>query len=290
MRMRILGLALLALALLVPATAQAKPRDVEVQLLGINDFHGNLEPPTGSSGRITPAPGATPGRCRRGRVPGDPHPPAAGDEPELAGGLGRRPDRRQPAALGRVPRRADDRGDERDRARSQRGRQPRVRRGRGGAAADAVRRLSSDRHGRHLQGRGRALRRCQLPVPRRQRRPSRHGRAAVPALRDPQVRQHQGRLHRHDAGGHAGHRVAVRHPEPRVPRRGRDRQPLRARSCATSTACGRSSSFSTRAALRLRSPASTPATSPDRSSTSSTAPTTPSTCSSPATPTSRTTA
>jgi 5'-nucleotidase len=58
--MRILGLALLALALLIPATAQAKPRDVEVQLLGINDFHGNLEPPTGSSGRITPEPGANP--------------------------------------------------------------------------------------------------------------------------------------------------------------------------------------------------------------------------------------
>ncbi len=60
MRMRILGLALLALALLVPATAQAKPRDVEVQLLAINDFHGNLEPPTGSSGRITSEPGASP--------------------------------------------------------------------------------------------------------------------------------------------------------------------------------------------------------------------------------------
>jgi 5'-nucleotidase len=60
MRMRILGLALLALALLVPAAAQAKPRDVEVQLLGINDFHGNLEPPTGSTGRITPAPGVNP--------------------------------------------------------------------------------------------------------------------------------------------------------------------------------------------------------------------------------------
>jgi len=52
MRIRIVGLALLALALLIPATAQAEPRDVEVQLLGINDFHGNLEPPTGSSGRI----------------------------------------------------------------------------------------------------------------------------------------------------------------------------------------------------------------------------------------------
>jgi len=55
---RILGLALTALAILVPAAA-AKPQDVDVQLLGINDFHGNLEPPTGSSGVILPAPGGT---------------------------------------------------------------------------------------------------------------------------------------------------------------------------------------------------------------------------------------
>ena len=48
---RILGLALAALAITVPAAQAAK--DVPVQLLGINDFHGNLEPPTGSSGRIT---------------------------------------------------------------------------------------------------------------------------------------------------------------------------------------------------------------------------------------------
>jgi 5'-nucleotidase len=58
-RVRILGLALVALALVVPGVAQAKPKDVDVQLLAINDFHGNLEPPTGSSGRITPAPGET---------------------------------------------------------------------------------------------------------------------------------------------------------------------------------------------------------------------------------------
>jgi 5'-nucleotidase len=50
---RILGLALAALAIAVPA-AQAAPKDkdVSVQLLAINDFHGNLEPPTGSGGRI----------------------------------------------------------------------------------------------------------------------------------------------------------------------------------------------------------------------------------------------
>jgi 5'-nucleotidase len=50
---RILGLALAVLAIAAPA-AQAAPKDkdVSVQLLGINDFHGNLEPPTGSGGRI----------------------------------------------------------------------------------------------------------------------------------------------------------------------------------------------------------------------------------------------
>jgi 5'-nucleotidase len=51
----ILGLAAL-LALSGPSAAQAKA-DVSVQLLAFNDFHGNLEPPTGSSGRILPAPG-----------------------------------------------------------------------------------------------------------------------------------------------------------------------------------------------------------------------------------------
>jgi 5'-nucleotidase len=34
-------------------------KPVDVQLLGINDFHGQLELPTGSSGVITPLPGAT---------------------------------------------------------------------------------------------------------------------------------------------------------------------------------------------------------------------------------------
>jgi 5'-nucleotidase len=36
------------------ATPKPKPKPpVSVQLLAINDFHGNLEPPTGSSGRVT---------------------------------------------------------------------------------------------------------------------------------------------------------------------------------------------------------------------------------------------
>ncbi|WP_089157565.1 bifunctional metallophosphatase/5'-nucleotidase [Micromonospora sp. NBS 11-29] len=43
-----------------PDQAEARPKPIDVQLLAINDFHGNLEPPTGSSGTIDgqPAGGA----------------------------------------------------------------------------------------------------------------------------------------------------------------------------------------------------------------------------------------
>src|SRR5918997_2235443 len=52
---RSLLLALLALLLLpAAAAAAAKPKDVEVQLLGLNDFHGHLEPTT--PGTIAPDP------------------------------------------------------------------------------------------------------------------------------------------------------------------------------------------------------------------------------------------
>lgn len=43
---------LAAFVLLVPATIAKPSGTVDVQLLGINDFHGNLHPPTGSSGRV----------------------------------------------------------------------------------------------------------------------------------------------------------------------------------------------------------------------------------------------
>ena len=62
---RILGLALAALAARhrgsggTGGQATKKSKDVSVQLLGINDFHGNLEPPTGSGGLITEVPGTT---------------------------------------------------------------------------------------------------------------------------------------------------------------------------------------------------------------------------------------
>jgi len=48
------------LAVAAPSTFAAGPRkdnDTHVQLLAINDFHGNLEPPSGSSGRIAVGPG-----------------------------------------------------------------------------------------------------------------------------------------------------------------------------------------------------------------------------------------
>jgi 5'-nucleotidase len=55
---RIAATALVALALVLPAAVSAAkpattpPGSVDVQLLAINDFHGNLLPPSGSGGRI----------------------------------------------------------------------------------------------------------------------------------------------------------------------------------------------------------------------------------------------
>lgn len=56
-------LAGLAVAAAAPAAARpdsapelAGPQPVEVQLLALNDFHGNLEPPSGSSGRVQTGP------------------------------------------------------------------------------------------------------------------------------------------------------------------------------------------------------------------------------------------
>jgi 5'-nucleotidase len=48
----IVMLVLTMLTVGVMAVAAAPKRTVEVQILAVNDFHGNLEPPSGSSGRI----------------------------------------------------------------------------------------------------------------------------------------------------------------------------------------------------------------------------------------------
>jgi 5'-nucleotidase len=55
--MVLLGLVLALLTLPAAVSAQGDPRPgkpltTEIQILGLNDFHGNLEPPTGSGGRI----------------------------------------------------------------------------------------------------------------------------------------------------------------------------------------------------------------------------------------------
>ncbi|MFG1722151.1 bifunctional metallophosphatase/5'-nucleotidase [Micromonospora chalcea] len=64
-RRAVVGLAALAATAftavaVTPDQAEARPKPVDVQLLAINDFHGNLEPPSGSSGTIDgqPAGGA----------------------------------------------------------------------------------------------------------------------------------------------------------------------------------------------------------------------------------------
>jgi 2',3'-cyclic-nucleotide 2'-phosphodiesterase (5'-nucleotidase family) len=62
-RVSVLGVRLAGLLMtLAPASFAAGPRkdkDTQVQLLAINDFHGNLQPPSGSSGRISTGPMAT---------------------------------------------------------------------------------------------------------------------------------------------------------------------------------------------------------------------------------------
>lgn len=53
------GFALAVSPATATATAKAKARTVPVRLLSLNDFHGHIEPPTGSSGRMVDETGAT---------------------------------------------------------------------------------------------------------------------------------------------------------------------------------------------------------------------------------------
>ena len=63
-----------------------------------------------------------------------------------------------------------------------------------------------------------------LPVPRRQRDLQRHRRDDLPAVRHPRVPRRRCGHRRHDARGHAQHRHGGGHREPHLPRRGRLRQ------------------------------------------------------------------
>ena len=51
--------------LAVPTVAQAAPKDVTVQLLAMNDFHGRITPQSGADGSLATAPG-TDGRYGTG--------------------------------------------------------------------------------------------------------------------------------------------------------------------------------------------------------------------------------
>ena len=119
----------------------------------------------------------------------------------------RRPHRREPARLGALPRRADDRGDELDRPRRHGRRQPRVRRGHRRAAAHAVNqpaaaaiRSTAARTATPFPG--------ALPVPRRERLLQGHEPDDLPAVRDPKVGNAKIALHRPHARGHADDRHA----------------------------------------------------------------------------------
>ena len=154
----------------IRSSGRPKAKETLVQLLAINDFHGNLQPPSGSSGRIAVGPGGETVNAGGVRVPRHLDQVAAHDQSEHHHGGRRRPHRGEPAHLGALPRRADDRVDERARPRRHRRRQPRVRRGHRRAPSHAVREPARRQRlppGRRLPGRD-ALRRLALPVPRRQ--------------------------------------------------------------------------------------------------------------------------
>ena len=93
-----------------PSSAKhpATPKTVDVRLISINDFHGNLEPPTGSSGRVTLSDGTTVDAGGAAYLATHVKQLRARRD-ELRGRGRRRPDRRVAAGLGAVPRRADDR-------------------------------------------------------------------------------------------------------------------------------------------------------------------------------------
>ena len=148
----------------------AKDNDTRVQILAINDFHGHVEPNTPGTIQIGQSRNAA-GAIVNEVVPAGgaeylaTHVKGSDHELEHDHRRLRRPDRREPAAVGAVPRRAGDRGAQRRRAGRQRRRQPRVRRGPRRDLPDDERRLPS---GRRLPGRD-AVPRVGLRLPRCER-------------------------------------------------------------------------------------------------------------------------
>ena len=232
--LRLIGLAV-AVALLAAAPAAAagpgkhwekwkpKPRTVEAQLLGLNDFHGHLESttpgtisPTGGTTDRVPAGGAeylathirSLERQNRNSLvvsAGD----LIGASPLLSALFHDEPTIEAMNEIGLDLNAVGNHEFDEGAAELQ---------------AHAARRLPSHRR---LPGRDRLPRR-ELQVPRRERGGRAHGPADLRPVQDQALPGRQGRLHRHDARGDARHRLAVRRRGARLPRRGRDREPLRA--------------------------------------------------------------
>ena len=259
---------LLLIAVVAPAAIAKDPKTTDIQILALNDFHGQLEvvdPVVSSAGRIGSLQGSRPNQtCIPGGTPNCI--PAGGVEylathvrdlrAENPNGdrlrVGRRPHRRDAAAVGPLPRRADHRGAQPDGPRLQRA----------SATTSSTRastsccacRTAGLPPGRRLppataDGFGR-----RLPVPRRQRdvRATADRRDDLPALRDQEVRgRRRGRVHRHDPRGHAPHRLAGRHRRPSTSST-RRRRSTRSSPSSRTRASRRSSSCSTRAAASRR--------------------------------------
>ena len=262
-RARVLGLALLACTALAAGSAAFAARDsgarstpkpnVAVQILAINDFHGNLEPPTGSSGRITMSTGVIDGvggaaylathlALLRGANPANTFVVSAGDvigaSPLLSAGFHDEPSIEAFNQLGvdlnAVGNHEFDEGPD-ELLRMQNG---------GCHPVDGC------QAGHTFEG-------ADFPFLSANVIRKSTGKTLFAPLRDQELRGRPGRLHRPGHPGHAEHRDRLGRRRRPVPGRGRHCQPLR-QEAQEAAASRRSSSSCTRAWCTTASP--TPAT------------------------------
>ncbi len=169
-----------------------------------------------------PRPVADGGRRRGAPRHGARRPAQGGTEAPLAHRRRRRPHRRLPVPLRALPRRAVGRVAQRDEARREQRRQPRVRRGHRRAPPDAEGRVPP---GRRLLLPEAPVPRRRLPVARGQRRQEVQRPHPPAGHLGREGRRHEGRLHRDDPRGHPDPRRPGRGRERRLQGRGRDGQP-----------------------------------------------------------------
>ena len=204
------GAAILAVSAILAGSAAAIAKDgppliqngsaVEVQILAINDFHGNLEPPAGSAGRQASAPSPR----RRRRVPrrrtSRPSRRRTANTIVVSAGdlIGASPLLSAP-----LPRRADDRGDE-PRSASTSTPSATTSSTRARPSCCACRTAAATRPTA-------ARTATASPAPTSSSWPptscnATTGQTLFAPYTIRQLRRRQGRLHRHDAGGHPEHR------------------------------------------------------------------------------------